>query len=39
MCSKVVCDQCQKFTWEGCGEHVEQALAGVPEEEICTCQN
>jgi hypothetical protein len=37
MCSRVKCGTCQKFTWSGCGEHVEQALAGVPADQLCTC--
>ncbi len=37
MCSPAVCDRCKKITWTGCGEHVEQALAGVPPENRCTC--
>jgi hypothetical protein len=39
MCSKVVCNNCQKFTWSGCGEHVEEALFGVSEAERCACNN
>lgn len=35
MCSKVTCNICHKATWSGCGEHVEQALAGVPQSERC----
>ena len=37
MCKKVTCDTCHKPTWEGCGEHVEYALKGVPFNERCTC--
>ncbi len=37
MCQKVTCDKCGKPTWQGCGEHIEQALAGVPVPERCTC--
>ena len=39
MCQKVKCPKCKKFTWAGCGLHVEQALAGVPQSERCSCQN
>jgi len=39
MCSKVVCKKCQKFTWSGCGEHIEEALHGVPADQRCTCDN
>lgn len=35
MCSKVTCRQCGKPTWSGCGEHIEVALAGVPEGQRC----
>ena len=37
MCSRVTCNECKKFTWSGCGEHIEQALAGVPADQRCTC--
>lgn len=35
MCSKIKCVHCGKWTWTGCGLHVEQALKGVKEEERC----
>ena len=38
MCSPAVCRRCKKITWTGCGQHVEQALAGVPPEKRCTCR-
>ncbi|CAN2218678.1 hypothetical protein MCEMKE14_01170 [Candidatus Nanopelagicaceae bacterium] len=37
MCSKVICNHCQKPTWAGCGEHVEEALAGVAQADRCNC--
>lgn len=37
MCQKVTCDKCGKPTWQGCGDHIEEALAGVPEPDRCTC--
>lgn len=37
MCSKATCKQCGKPTWKGCGNHVEQALAGVPKNQRCSC--
>ena len=37
MCSRVTCPDCGKPTWAGCGQHIEQALAGVPKEERCRC--
>ncbi|GAA1375129.1 hypothetical protein GCM10009638_11700 [Luteococcus sanguinis] len=37
MCQKVTCDKCGKPTWQGCGEHIEQALADVQPADRCTC--
>ncbi|WP_280116217.1 hypothetical protein [Leucobacter viscericola] len=38
MCSPAPCATCGKTTWQGCGQHVEEALAGVPEESRCACE-
>ncbi len=38
MCKRVTCPDCGKPTWEGCGEHIEDALAGVPVEDRCQCK-
>lgn len=35
MCQKVTCRTCGKATWAGCGQHIEQALAGVPRADRC----
>lgn len=35
MCRPVTCSTCAKTTWAGCGEHIEQALEGVPAAERC----
>ncbi|KAI8639365.1 hypothetical protein BD408DRAFT_271135 [Parasitella parasitica] len=37
MCERTTCDQCKKPTWAGCGQHIEEALEGVPKEERCVC--
>jgi len=37
MCAPAICNKCHKATWVGCGQHIEQALAGVAEEDRCTC--
>ena len=37
MCAPATCEKCRKVTWAGCGEHVEEALAGVPADQLCTC--
>lgn len=35
MCSAVRCKICGKTTWSGCGQHVDQVMAGVPRAERC----
>lgn len=35
MCSPITCPTCGKTTWTGCGQHIEQALAGIPDEQRC----
>lgn len=37
MCSPATCAQCGKATYRGCGQHVDQVLAGVPQEQRCEC--
>ncbi|MEU6350350.1 hypothetical protein ABZ896_13610 [Streptomyces sp. NPDC047072] len=37
MCQRTTCRKCQKFTYRGCGMHVEQVLAGVPKSQRCSC--
>jgi hypothetical protein len=37
MCMRVDCSHCGKPTWKGCGQHIEQALKGVPVDERCKC--
>ncbi len=37
MCSKVTCATCGKPTWRGCGQHIEEALAGVAPADRCQC--
>lgn len=39
MCHRVICHDCGKFTWEGCGLHIAQALAGLSLEQICSCDD
>lgn len=38
MCSPAVCPRCRKVTWNGCGMHVDQVMASVPNEKRCTCR-
>lgn len=38
MCQQVTCSRCCRPTWTGCGQHIETALAGVPETDRCHCQ-
>jgi len=35
MCRRVTCSTCGKPTWSGCGQHVDQALAGVAKQDRC----
>lgn len=37
MCSPVTCNVCKKATWSGCGQHIEEALAGISEADRCNC--
>lgn len=39
MCQRVTCEVCKKFTWSGCGQHIEEALNGLSEDQICQCEN
>ena len=38
MCQRVQCPKCGKPTWAGCGQHIEEALRGVPKDQRCTCE-
>lgn len=35
MCRPVNCKVCGKTTWAGCGQHVNQVMAGVPNADRC----
>lgn len=35
MCRQVTCKTCGKPTWAGCGQHIDEALAGVPRSARC----
>ncbi|MDQ2756572.1 MAG: hypothetical protein M3Y71_08410 [Actinomycetota bacterium] len=35
MCRPVNCKTCGKTTWAGCGQHVDQVMAGVPKSNRC----
>jgi hypothetical protein len=39
MCSPISCADCGKVTWTGCGQHIDEALAGVPADQCCSCNN
>jgi hypothetical protein len=36
MCHPRRCRSCGKTTWAGCGQHVAQVRAQVPDDEWCT---
>lgn len=35
MCRPATCKACGKTTWAGCGQHVDQVMAGVPAGQRC----
>ena len=35
MCRAVRCKTCGKTTWAGCGQHVNQVMAGVARADRC----
>ena len=35
MCRPARCKACGKTTWAGCGQHVDQVMAGVPRADRC----
>ncbi len=35
MCRRATCRVCGKTTWAGCGQHVDQVMAGVPASDRC----
>jgi len=37
MCYPTPCPTCGRTTWAGCGEHVDQVRAHVPDAQWCTC--
>ena len=37
MCSPATCRACGKASYSGCGQHVDQVLAGVPQQQRCAC--
>lgn len=39
MCQRIQCPTCGKPTWTGCGQHIEEALRGVPKDQRCQCEH
>lgn len=37
MCRAVTCKRCGKTTWAGCGQHVDDVMKNVPNQDRCTC--
>lgn len=35
MCQQVTCKVCGKASWAGCGQHVDQVMAGVRRADRC----
>ncbi len=38
MCSRVQCPTCDRPTYTGCGQHVEQVLGDVRAADRCQCE-
>lgn len=38
MCSPINCEVCGKTTWQGCGQHIDEALEGVAQADRCQCE-
>ncbi|WP_169790639.1 hypothetical protein [Streptacidiphilus carbonis] len=38
MCRRVTCSRCGKYTYAGCGNHVDQVLGGLPAAQRCSCE-
>ncbi len=38
MCVPAICGNCKKVTYSGCGMHVDEVLADVPEDQRCECR-
>ena len=38
MCTPARCSRCSKTTWQGCGAHVDEVMASVPDVERCLCE-
>lgn len=38
MCRRVTCPKCKKFTYAGCGNHIQEALKGLTKDQICQCK-
>ena len=39
MCSPATCSRCNKVTWSGCGQHVDDVMRNVPKDRQCTCES
>lgn len=35
MCRAVTCKTCQKTSWAGCGQHVDEVMRGVKKSDRC----
>ncbi|KAK4840440.1 hypothetical protein QYF36_008811 [Acer negundo] len=39
MCFKVICKQCGRYSWGGCGKHLATVYAGIEEGKHCMCRS
>ncbi len=38
MCYKVLCKNCNRWTWNGCGQHVQSVMTNIPKDQQCICK-
>ena len=38
MCCRIICSVCKKYTWAGCGLHIDKVLKDLRPEQLCTCK-
>lgn len=37
MCRLTKCPKCQKNTWVGCGQHIDNLFKNIPKSQACFC--
>ncbi|GMN29798.1 hypothetical protein TIFTF001_002573 [Ficus carica] len=39
MCFKIECQKCKKFTWGGCGKHLDTLYKSIETGKHCECRS